>query len=184
MDWESQDDGFIAKLLVEDGAKDISVGEPVLVFVEDEVHSLLLSTRQHLAHQCQPIMSALQLVAWYRGIHARRHLTLKENMRHCCWCVADSIPRGFPCPDCSPNISMCKLQGCVQESVAAFKDFSASDAAGAAPKKKPAPKKAPKQEAAPAAPKKEPKKESPPPQQPKPKQPSGKSVAAPLGGMS
>ena len=37
MDWESQDDGFIAKLLVEDGAKDISVGTPVLVFVEDEV---------------------------------------------------------------------------------------------------------------------------------------------------
>ena len=37
MDWESQDDGYIAKLLVGDGAKDISVGEPVLVFVEDEV---------------------------------------------------------------------------------------------------------------------------------------------------
>ena len=37
MDWESQDDGFIAKILVEDGAKDISVGEPVLVFVEEEV---------------------------------------------------------------------------------------------------------------------------------------------------
>ena len=37
MDWESQDDGFIAKILVEDGAKDISVGDPVLVFVEDEV---------------------------------------------------------------------------------------------------------------------------------------------------
>ena len=37
MDWESQDDGFIAKLLVEDGAKDLAVGDPVLVFVEDEV---------------------------------------------------------------------------------------------------------------------------------------------------
>ena len=68
---------------------------------------------------------------------------------------------------------------CVQESVAAFKGFSASNAAGAAPKKKPAPKKAPKQDAAPAAP--QPKKESPPQQQapqPKPKQPTGESAAA------
>lgn len=63
--------------------------------------------------------------------------------------------------------------------MAAFKDFSASDAAGVAPKKKPAPKKAPKQDAAPAAP--QPKKESPPQQQapqPKPKQPTGKRAAA------
>lgn len=31
-----QDDGFIAKLLVESGAKDIAVGTPLLVLVEDE----------------------------------------------------------------------------------------------------------------------------------------------------
>lgn len=49
MDWESQDDGFIAKLLVEDGAKDISVGEPVLVFVEDEVQS---TASEHQATLC------------------------------------------------------------------------------------------------------------------------------------
>ena len=68
---------------------------------------------------------------------------------------------------------------CLQESVAAFKDFSASDAAGAAPKKKPAPKKALKQEAAPAAPQ-PPKKQEAPPQQPapKPKQPSGTIAVA------
>lgn len=67
----------------------------------------------------------------------------------------------------------------MQESVAAFKDFSASDAAGAAPKKKPAPKKAPKQEAAPAAPQ-PPKKQEASPQQPapKPKQPSGTAAVA------
>ena len=62
--------------------------------------------------------------------------------------------------------------------MAAFKDFSASDAAGAPKKEKPAPKKAPKQDAAPADP--EPKKESPPQQktpQPKPKQPTGRGVA-------
>lgn len=37
MDWESQDDGYMAKLLVPDGAKDIPVGTPVAVFVEDKV---------------------------------------------------------------------------------------------------------------------------------------------------
>jgi pyruvate dehydrogenase E2 component (dihydrolipoamide acetyltransferase) len=36
MDWESQDDGFIAKLLVPEGSKDIAVGQPVMVFVEDK----------------------------------------------------------------------------------------------------------------------------------------------------
>lgn len=36
MDWESQEDGYVAALLVEDGAKDIAVGSPVLVFVEDK----------------------------------------------------------------------------------------------------------------------------------------------------
>ena len=69
----------------------------------------------------------------------------------------------------------------LQEAVAAFKDYSAADAKGAAPKKKPAPKKAPKQDAAPAPP---PQKESPPQQEqqpkpkPKPKQPSGVSASA------
>jgi hypothetical protein len=37
MDWESQDDGYIAKLLVPEGTKDIPVGSPVVVFVEDKV---------------------------------------------------------------------------------------------------------------------------------------------------
>ncbi|BDA46555.1 Dihydrolipoyllysine-residue acetyltransferase component of pyruvate dehydrogenase complex, mitochondrial [Coccomyxa sp. Obi] len=36
MDWESQDDGYMAKLLVPDGTKDIPVGSPVAVFVEDQ----------------------------------------------------------------------------------------------------------------------------------------------------
>ncbi len=51
MDWESQDDGFIAKLLVEDGAKDISVGTPVLVFVEEEVN-LSIGTNSGQSHCC------------------------------------------------------------------------------------------------------------------------------------
>ncbi len=36
MEWESQEDGFIAKLLKLDGAKDIPVGTNVVVLVEDE----------------------------------------------------------------------------------------------------------------------------------------------------
>lgn len=37
MDWEAQDDGFVAKILAEEGSKDISVGSPVIVLVEEEV---------------------------------------------------------------------------------------------------------------------------------------------------
>lgn len=37
MDWEAQDDGFVAKLLVEEGAKDVGVGQPVIVIVEEQV---------------------------------------------------------------------------------------------------------------------------------------------------
>lgn len=36
MDWEAQDDGFVAKILAEEGAKDIAVGSPVIVIVEDQ----------------------------------------------------------------------------------------------------------------------------------------------------
>jgi pyruvate dehydrogenase E2 component (dihydrolipoamide acetyltransferase) len=35
MEWESQEDGYIAKLLLSDGAKDIAVGTPVVVLVEE-----------------------------------------------------------------------------------------------------------------------------------------------------
>ena len=47
MDWESQDDGYIAKLLVPDGAKDIPVGTPVAVFVEDQVAACPHRTRPY-----------------------------------------------------------------------------------------------------------------------------------------
>ena len=35
MEWEAQDEGFLAKILVADGAKDIAVGTPVAVVVDD-----------------------------------------------------------------------------------------------------------------------------------------------------
>ena len=44
MDWEAQDDGFVAKILVEEGAKDVSVGQPVLVIVEEQVSPSELSS--------------------------------------------------------------------------------------------------------------------------------------------
>ncbi len=36
IDWEGQEEGFIAKLLVPDGTKDIAVGQPVAVLVDDK----------------------------------------------------------------------------------------------------------------------------------------------------
>ncbi|KAK9814941.1 hypothetical protein WJX73_002559 [Symbiochloris irregularis] len=36
LEWENQDDGFIAKLLQEDGARDLAVGTPLAVLVEEE----------------------------------------------------------------------------------------------------------------------------------------------------
>ncbi|CAO3652784.1 unnamed protein product [Mucor fragilis] len=36
MDFECQEEGFLAKVLVDTGAKDVSVGQPIAVFVEDE----------------------------------------------------------------------------------------------------------------------------------------------------
>ena len=55
MEWEAQDDGFVAKILLEDGAKDVPVGEPAMVVVEDKVKAALwrlpipgpLSQRKH-----------------------------------------------------------------------------------------------------------------------------------------
>ncbi len=36
MEWEAQDDGFLAKILVAEGSKDIAVGTPVAVVVEEQ----------------------------------------------------------------------------------------------------------------------------------------------------
>ncbi len=35
MDWEAQDEGVLAKILAPDGTKDIAVGTPVAVIVDD-----------------------------------------------------------------------------------------------------------------------------------------------------
>jgi pyruvate dehydrogenase E2 component (dihydrolipoamide acetyltransferase) len=36
MDWEAQDEGFLAKIILGEGTKDIAVGTPVAVVVEEE----------------------------------------------------------------------------------------------------------------------------------------------------
>ena len=43
MEWEAQDEGFMAKILVDAGAKDVAVGTPVAVVCEekDDVSLLL-----------------------------------------------------------------------------------------------------------------------------------------------
>ena len=48
MEWEAQDEGFLAKILVPAGTKDVAVGTPVAVTVEDKddvshPHALLLA---------------------------------------------------------------------------------------------------------------------------------------------
>ena len=43
MDWEAQDDGFLAKIIMSEGSKDVSVGTPVAVVVEEEEHVSCLS---------------------------------------------------------------------------------------------------------------------------------------------
>lgn len=35
--WEAQEEGFIAAILLQDGSKDIAVGTPAAVIVEEEV---------------------------------------------------------------------------------------------------------------------------------------------------
>ena len=61
MDWEAQDDGFVAKILAEEGSKDVSVGSPVIVIVEEEVHPCpskysfgLEFMRNDLEEHCKP----------------------------------------------------------------------------------------------------------------------------------
>lgn len=36
LEWENQEDGFLAKILVGDGSKDIPVGTPVAVITEEK----------------------------------------------------------------------------------------------------------------------------------------------------
>lgn len=36
MEWEAQDEGFLAKILLQEGSKDVPVGTPVAVVVEDQ----------------------------------------------------------------------------------------------------------------------------------------------------
>ena len=36
MEWEAQDEGVLAKILVGDGAQDVKVGTPVAVIVDDK----------------------------------------------------------------------------------------------------------------------------------------------------
>ena len=36
MEWEAQDEGFLAKIIVQDGAQDVKVGTLVAIMVEEE----------------------------------------------------------------------------------------------------------------------------------------------------
>lgn len=40
--WEAQEEGFLAAILLQDGTKDIAVGTPAAVIVEEEVRAPML----------------------------------------------------------------------------------------------------------------------------------------------
>ena len=65
MDWEAQDDGFLAKIIVEEGAKDVSVGTPVAVVVEEQddvsLLSLLIRPQHFAAHKEQHCFQTSQM---------------------------------------------------------------------------------------------------------------------------
>lgn len=48
MDWEAQDEGVLAKILAPDGTKDIAVGTPVAVIVDDAADVRPSSSNMHL----------------------------------------------------------------------------------------------------------------------------------------
>ena len=58
MEWEAQDEGFLAKILVPEGTKDIAVGTPVAVVVEDgdnvrrALHAAMSAYPVHVLRQC------------------------------------------------------------------------------------------------------------------------------------
>lgn len=75
MEWEAQDDGFVAKILLEAGAKDIAVGEPAMVVVEEKVRSSLwtqhdLSDRLLAVCRQTGAMSALNSIVVASGVCA------------------------------------------------------------------------------------------------------------------
>lgn len=51
MEWEAQDEGFLAKILVAEGTKDIAVGTPVAVVVE-EAENVRLNAAFGLLQAC------------------------------------------------------------------------------------------------------------------------------------
>ncbi|KXI94937.1 hypothetical protein ACS49_03400 [Bacillus cereus] len=74
MDFEFQEEGFLAKILVPDGTQDIPVGKPVAVYVEDsgDVAALRISPLQ------TPVMQVLQPQA---SQPRKKPLLLRRNQR-------------------------------------------------------------------------------------------------------
>ena len=52
LEWENQEDGFLAKILVGDGSKDIPVGTPVAVITEEKGDVSLLHQLHTVVHFC------------------------------------------------------------------------------------------------------------------------------------
>ena len=162
MTWEAQDDGFVAKILVEAGAQDVKVGEPVIVIVEEEVRV----HTQCACHTRLPVEAGLQ------------SLPCLPDAALCQACTALQRSSGAGLLRMQQRMGTC-TRACLsaesaQGDVAAFEGFTAADA-GDKPTPKEAPKKAaqpPREPQAEAKAGPEPTQAPPSPPQP-PKQPSG-----------
>ena len=75
MEWEAQDEGFLAKILVAEGTKDIAVGTPVAVVV-DEADNV----RPNAASGSSPSLLFQQHVSYALCVGATYICTLSAEM--------------------------------------------------------------------------------------------------------
>ena len=76
MDWESQEEGYLAAILADEGAKDIPVGTPMAVMVDDKV------TRAVLRPGLSRSIRRVQLASVFRVSHAAKAPTSLQCSPH------------------------------------------------------------------------------------------------------
>ncbi len=73
MDWEAQDEGVLAKILAPDGTKDIAVGTPVAVIVDDAADVRPSSSNMHMvtpSQQLWPLACVHSMSMYLRALMA------------------------------------------------------------------------------------------------------------------
>ena len=83
MEWEAQDEGYLARILVGDGTQDIEVGTPVAVMVDD-ADSVSMHPCVHLC-LAVPLQARVQLHGCCIAQGQYSHSKLKHATQLCCW---------------------------------------------------------------------------------------------------